>query len=73
VDKFKMCGLKTAAGRHVASPVLKIAGRHYECRIVCKSAMDPANLDKEYDATLYPEKDYHTLYFGEILACYETD
>ena len=20
---------------------------------------------------LYPEKDYHTLYFGEILACYE--
>ncbi len=20
-----------------------------------------------------PQKDYHTLYFGEILACYETD
>ena len=23
-------------------------------------------------AGLYPEKDYHTLYFGEITACYET-
>jgi hypothetical protein len=21
---------------------------------------------------LYPKKDYHTLYFGEIVACYET-
>ena len=23
-------------------------------------------------ASLYPKKDYHTLYFGEIVACYET-
>jgi len=22
---------------------------------------------------MYPQKDYHTLYFGEILACYEID
>ena len=22
---------------------------------------------------LYPNKDYHTLYFGEILACYELE
>jgi hypothetical protein len=35
--------------------------------------MDPAHLDKGYDSSLYPKKDYHTLYFGEILACYETD
>ena len=51
----------------------KPAGRHYECKIIYKSAMDPARLDKGYDSTLYPKKDYHTLYFGEILACYETD
>jgi flavin reductase (DIM6/NTAB) family NADH-FMN oxidoreductase RutF len=73
VDKFKLCNLETAGSRQVASPVIRTRGRHYECRIVYKSAMDPAHLDKEYDSFLYPDKEYHTLYFGEILACYETD
>lgn len=34
--------------------------------------MDPAMLDKNF-TKLYPENDYHTLYFGEIMACYETE
>ncbi len=72
-DKFKKCNLETTAGRRVASPTIKTRGRHYECRIVYKSAMDPSHLDKDYDSSLYPQKDYHTLYFGEILACYETE
>ncbi|MDP2854911.1 MAG: flavin reductase family protein [Smithellaceae bacterium] len=73
VDKFKMCNLETANGRNVASPIIKVAGIHYECKIVFKSAMNPAFLDKSYDQAMYPQKDYHTLYFGEILACYETE
>lgn len=73
VDKFKMCKLQTASGRHVGSPIIKVPGIHLECRIVFKSAMNPADLDKNYDTALYPKKDYHTLYFGEILACYETE
>jgi len=72
VDKFRMCNLETADGRHVASPIIKAPGIHFECRIVYKSAMDPAYLDQDYQA-LYPKNDYHTLYFGEILACYETE
>ena len=73
VDKFKMCNLQTADGQKVASPIIKVPGIHYECRIVYKSAMNPAHLDKDYDESLYPQKDYHTLYFGEIVGCYETD
>jgi flavin reductase (DIM6/NTAB) family NADH-FMN oxidoreductase RutF len=73
VDKFMMCHLETTDSREVASPIIKIPGRHYECKIIYKSAMDPAHLEKDYDSSLYPKKDYHTLYFGEILACYETD
>jgi flavin reductase (DIM6/NTAB) family NADH-FMN oxidoreductase RutF len=71
-DKFKMCNLEIANGQKVISPVIKIPGYHYECKIVYKSAMHPANLSQDYDTSLYPQKDYHTLYFGEILACYET-
>lgn len=71
-DKYKECGLKTQAGLRTASPVLQVSGIHFECKIVFKSPMDPKLLDKEYEA-LYPAKDYHTLYFGEIQECYETE
>ena len=71
VDKFRECRLNTANGKHVTSPVIQIPGIHFECRIVYKNAIDPVRLARSYDS-LYPEKDYHTLYFGEIVACYET-
>ena len=70
-DKFKECGLSTAKGRRTVSPIIDVPGLHFECRIAYKSAMDPAQLITDYQF-LYPEKDFHTLYFGEILACYET-
>ncbi|MEW5961091.1 MAG: flavin reductase family protein, partial [Chloroflexota bacterium] len=61
------------AGRKVASPILNMPGLHYECKIVYKSAMNPTYLDKEYKQAIYPKEDYHTLYFGEIVDCYELD
>lgn len=73
VDKFEACSLKTAPARRIASPVIQTPGRHYECRILYKSAMDPSFLAEECDSAFYPRKDYHTLYFGEILDCYETE
>ncbi len=69
-DKFKECGLKTAISRKVVSPIIDTPGIHFECRIVYTNPIDPGKLSREY-APLYPEKDYHTLYFGEIEACYE--
>ena len=70
MDKFAACGLTTASSRQAVSPIIDLPGLHFECRIVYKNAMDPAHLVPDY-ASLYPQKDYHTLYFGEILACYE--
>ncbi|MBI9086885.1 MAG: flavin reductase family protein [Desulfobacterales bacterium] len=70
MDKFAQCDLKTIPGRKVASPIIDLPGIHFECRIVYKSAMDPARLTPDYEP-IYPAKDYHTLYFGEILDCYE--
>ena len=70
LDKFAECNLKTAPAKQVASPIIDLPGLHFECRIIYKSAMNPSHLAQDCDA-LYPEKDYHTLYFGEILACYE--
>lgn len=71
-DKFTECSLKTRPGQDVTSPIIDIPGVHYECKIIYKSAMDPSFLSDQFEK-LYPERDYHTLYFGEILACYQTD
>jgi len=72
LDKFKACGLVPAPGRKTVSPVLKVPGIHLECLIRFKAPMDPSHLDPALE-NLYPAKDFHTLYFGEIAACYETD
>ena len=74
VDKFKECNLETTGSRQVASPVIKtgraplrvqnrLQVRHGSRRISTRGMI----------SSLYPKKDYHTLYFGEILACYETE
>jgi len=70
-DKFEECLLRQRPARQTQSPVIDIPGIHYECKIIYKSAMESALLDPAL-AGLYPKKDYHTLYFGEILTCYET-
>ena len=72
VDKFKSCSIECVPAIEVASPIIKARGLHYECRIVYKKPMDPALLSPQLDA-LYPKKDYHTLYYGDIVACYETE
>jgi flavin reductase (DIM6/NTAB) family NADH-FMN oxidoreductase RutF len=72
LNKFKECGLVTTKAQKVSTPILEIPGVHYECKMIYKSPMDPKFMDKELEV-LYPKKDYHTLYFGEILACYILD
>lgn len=69
-DKFKECGLKPAPAQKTFSPIIQMPGVHFECKIVYKTAMDPAFLDETYKR-FYPQNDYHSLYFGELVACYE--
>lgn len=72
VDKFQALGLGTREGLQTRSPVIDAPGIHFECRIVFKAPMDPRHVMDADIAGLYPARDWHTLYFGAILACYET-
>lgn len=72
-DKFAKCDLKLAPGQTVAGPIINVPGLHYECKIVYKSAMEPALLAEDYHRRSYPAQDYHTLYFGEIVDCYRIE
>ena len=71
-DKFKECNLTVIPAQKVDTPVIKMSGFHYECKIVCKSEINPDFLCKEYREDVYEDNDYHTFYFGEIVDCYKT-
>ncbi|MGI6365303.1 MAG: flavin reductase family protein [Bacillota bacterium] len=70
IDKFKECNLTAQPGQVVATPVIGQCALHYECRIIHKQVMEPGLLDLDIDDRFYKDRDYHTLYFGEIVACY---
>jgi flavin reductase (DIM6/NTAB) family NADH-FMN oxidoreductase RutF len=70
-NKFKECKLSVISAQKVDTPIIDISGFHYECKIVYKSEMNPDFLCKEYKEDVYADNDYHTFYFGEIVACYK--
>ncbi|KMQ50210.1 hypothetical protein CHISP_2881 [Chitinispirillum alkaliphilum] len=71
-DKLKESNLEIFPGSRVKTPIVNIPGIHFECKIVYKSAMDPSALIEAYKH-LYPMKDYHTIYYGEIVHSYSTE
>jgi len=62
--------METKAAQQTTSPIINVPELHFKYRIVHKRTMEPQFLNESYHA-FYPEKDYHTLYFGEMLECYE--
>ncbi len=70
MDKIAVAGLSTTPGKKVSVPVIAGCNLHYECKIVYKQAMTPDTLDSEYQKACYANGDYHTMYFGEIVATY---
>ncbi|MBN2036956.1 MAG: flavin reductase family protein [Chitinispirillaceae bacterium] len=72
IDKRKKCGLEYFPSEKVKTPIVAIQGIHYECKIVYKSPLVPGHLIESYKH-LYPEKDYHSFYYGEVVFCYSTE
>ncbi|WP_102400561.1 flavin reductase family protein [Haloimpatiens massiliensis] len=77
-DKFKECHLGVQKSENVKSPSIENCGMIYECKIVYKHNMDINLLDedikkkwyKEEESKWYAPGDAHTIYYGEILECY---
>jgi flavin reductase (DIM6/NTAB) family NADH-FMN oxidoreductase RutF len=67
-DKIAESGLTPQASTRVGAPCFAEAELVLECRKIYSDNFDPARfLDPTIDRN-YPEKDYHRMYFGEILA-----
>ncbi len=80
VDKFKELGLTAIDGEKVSVPAIKELPLTLECKVIYKQAQDPNNITEENKAKFYPQdvdgsfhganKDYHTVYYGEIVNAY---
>ena len=68
-NKFKEKQLTAIASKKVKAPIIKECILHFECRVVHKNDLIPAELEKSIVPALYPKGDFHRVYFGEILAC----
>lgn len=67
-DKIKEAGLKPVAASLIAAPVYQDAELILECRKIYAQDFDPeAFIDPSIESS-YPQKDYHRVYFGEILS-----
>jgi len=69
-NKFKKKNITLLPGKRVKCPIIKECDIVYECRVIHKNSIVPAELMPEISPKYYPKEDYHTIYFGEILAVY---
>jgi flavin reductase (DIM6/NTAB) family NADH-FMN oxidoreductase RutF len=70
-DKIAEAGLTPAASSAVAAPCFEEAELVIECRKIYWQDMDAANFVDADIRKNYPQKDYHRIYFGEIVAAAE--
>lgn len=67
-DKIAEAGLTPVASTCVPAPGYAEAELIIECKKVYWQDLDPAHFLKPEIARNYPEKDYHRVYYGEILS-----
>lgn len=79
-DKFQALGLTLEEPEAVSVPAIRELPLTLECRIVYKQPQDPQAITEANRAAFYPQdvdstapganRDYHTAYYGEIVAAY---
>ena len=69
-NKFKEKGLTAVKGRRVNTPIIDECVLHYECKVDYEFDLEPERISAQVKRINYPSGDYHTLFFGEILAYY---
>jgi flavin reductase (DIM6/NTAB) family NADH-FMN oxidoreductase RutF len=67
-DKAKACGITPVPARAVKAPAFAEAELVIECRKTYADPLKPGHFLADWIEASYPKKDYHTMYFGEIVA-----
>ncbi|MDR1269328.1 MAG: flavin reductase family protein [Planctomycetaceae bacterium] len=71
IDKYKTAGLALKPAQKVTTPVIDGDFFTYECRILYKTPLNSNEINSVVTKDCYPDGDFHTIYFGKIVDCYE--
>lgn len=79
-NKLDAAGLTLETPEVISVPAIRELPLTLECRVIYKQAQDPQAITEENKRKFYPQnvdssfhsanKDYHTAYYGEIVAAY---
>ena len=79
-DKINLAGLTLETPETVSVPAIRELPLTLECRVIYKQKQNPQAITDENNQKFYPQnvdssyhsanKDYHTAYYGEIVAAY---
>jgi flavin reductase (DIM6/NTAB) family NADH-FMN oxidoreductase RutF len=67
-DKAEAAGITPVTARLVKAPAFAEAELVVECRKTYVDQLEPGHFLADWIEPNYPQKDYHTMYFGEIVA-----
>lgn len=70
INKEKEANISFISSNIVSSPVVKDCNMYYECKITYIDKIDKDKFPNELKKN-YPLDDYHFLYYGEIVDCYQ--
>ncbi len=70
INKFAAYDVATSPGQNVQAVTIDACPMVYECRVVHWNDVIPANLAREFEERSYGGRDYHRVYFGQILGAY---
>lgn len=70
-DKWAETGLMPEDSELISVPRVASAKLTFECRVLSTADIDPARFRDPWLEKFYEAKDYHRVYFGEVLGAYE--
>ncbi|MCL2598967.1 MAG: flavin reductase [Firmicutes bacterium] len=70
-DKFTELHLHAKKAKKVGTYIVDDCDLHLECKVIYTSNMGPGDLDPMLKNDMYSTKNFHTMYFGEIVDIYE--
>ncbi len=70
IDKWRSTGLGRVSGESVPVPRVAQAELALECSVVATLDLDPARFLDPSVEELYPRKDYHRVFLGEVMTAF---
>jgi flavin reductase (DIM6/NTAB) family NADH-FMN oxidoreductase RutF len=71
INKIEACNFTLEKCLGADAHFISEASVHIECRIVHKHFLDPETLDALIAKRYYPKRDFHMVYYGEVLGAYK--